>query len=1017
MAIVTNRFRGSTTRAAAKSLAVLPTRDRPDSYTVAPTMDSRPDAPLDAPLDAPDATVSRHASSRIEDEAAESIAHHRSAERFRDLIASAPVGQAVYSLGGTLIEVNQAWASLLGYEVDEVLGTPAARYVHLDDRAHVIDRAPALIKGEIDHLFEERRLVRRDGTSVWVSSTITVERDSQGRAALFHSLIIDINERKLAEGALRESEARYRAVIDSMHDGLVVFGAGEVLTANASAARILRLVPEHLTFEALAALEVVDENGDPMPLDDRPAGVAYRSGEPIYDLIQGIDDEAGERRWFLTNAVPLFHEDDGSPYAVALSFTDVTERKVAEDALRANETRFRTLAESLSVGVFQADSDGAITYANPRWTEITDIGLDQVSDPATVKIIHPDDRGRLLDDLTTAFREHRPYNVRYRIRARDGTTRWLSGHGARIHDPDTGAPTGIVGSIEDVTPLMVAQEQTTRLANIVESTSDLVAIVDWTSGLLVYLNRSARELFGYVGSSISEIHHLALFTDDARAILRDGLEPTLRSGEVWSGELPMKAADGTTVLVWQTIAADRHPDGTIYQVSAVGRDVTARRRFELDLAWQATHDPHTGLPNRALLLDHLELGLARAGRDERLVALYFLDLDRFKQVNDTLGHEAGDLLLKQAAERITAVLRPSDTVARIGGDEFVVLAEDVESEQHAIEIGQRVADSIDSAAFDLGDRVFEITASIGIAISRGQDAHPESLLRDADAAMYRAKDLGRARLEVFDETMREQAERRHDLANQLAIGIEQDAITVYYQPCVDLVTGEIRAVEALARWTHPDRGVLSPYDFIGLAEDTGLIVGLGLTVLSKACHQARQWEEIYGPGAPDVHVNLSARQLTAQNLPTLVEGVLAGTGLDPSRLCLEITESVLMDDAASAIDTLWALKAIGVSLAIDDFGTGYSSLSYLRRFPVDVLKVDQSFVAGLGRDSEDAAIVAAILNLAASLELSAIAEGVENEEQLQHLRELGCAAAQGFWFAEPGPAEAIEPLFGMAFPI
>ncbi len=976
-------------------------------------MDSRPDAPLPALPHVAVADAPRH----LDEVAAETLAQQRSADRFRDLIASAPVGQAVYTLSGNLIEVNQAWASLLGYEIAEVLGTAAIGHVYPADRDQVLERAPALIKGEIDHLFDERRLVRRDGSPVWVSSTITIERDTDGRAALFHSLIIDINERKLAEEALRESEARYRAVIDSMHDGLIIFGGGEVLSANASAARILRIPASKLTFDDLGALPVVDENGLAMPVETRPAGVAFRSGVPIYDTIQGLDDADGERRWFLTNAVPLFHEHDSKPYAVALSFTDITERKVAEDALRANETRFRTLAESLSVGVFQADPDGAITYANPRWTEITDVDLDQVKDPKTVRIIHPEDRDRLLSDLTTAFREQRPYNVRYRIQTRDGSTRWLSGHGARIYDPETGEPTAIVGSIEDVTPLMAAQEQTTRLANIVETTSDLVAIVDWVSGRLIYLNRAARELFGHRDSNVAEIHHLGLFADEAVEILRDGLEPALRAGEVWSGELPMRAADGSTVLVWQTIAADRHPDGRIYQVSAVGRDVTARRRFEQDLAWQATHDPHTGLPNRALLLDHLELGLARAGRDGGLVALFFLDLDRFKQVNDTLGHDAGDMLLKQAAERITAVLRPSDTVARIGGDEFVVLAEEVEDEQHAIDIGQRVADAIDSAPFELDDRAFEITASIGIAIARGQDAHPESLLRDADAAMYRAKDRGRARLEVFDEGMREQAERRHDLANQLAAAIEDGAITVYYQPCVDLLSGEIRAVEALARWVHPERGVLSPYDFIGLAEDTGLIVGLGLNVLSQACYQARRWEEHFGPGAPRVHVNLSARQLTAHNLPTLVEGVLSGTGLHPGRLCLEITESVLMDDAASAIDTLWALKAIGVTLAIDDFGTGYSSLSYLRRFPVDVLKVDQSFVAGLGQDSEDAAIVAAILNLATSLDLAAIAEGVENHDQLLHLRELGCESAQGFWFAEPGPPEQIEKLFGLAFPL
>jgi len=818
------------------------------------------------------------------------------------------------------------------------------------------------------------------------------------------------------EAALRDSEARYRAVIDSLHDGLIVHTADTVLAANASAARILGVPFEQLLDSAnLLDLAVFDESGVYVNVEDRPSVKVFMTGEPSYDVVQGIDTPAGERRWFLANAIPLRHPGEDTPYAVALSFADITDRKAVQDALRASEIRFRTLADSLPVGIFQANTDGLIDYANPRWLEITGIEPDHLTDPETIGIVHPDDRAKVLDAFSTAFAERRPYHVQYRINMPDGTVRWLSGRGSRTYEPTSGEATGMVGSIEDVTPLIDAQEQTVRLAGIVESTSDLVGIVDWNSGKLIYLNRSARELFGYIDADVSTVHHLDLFTPEAGDIVRESLSPTIRRGETWSGELPMVAADGSVVHVWQSLAADRTADGAIYQISAVGRDVTERRRFEEDLAWQATHDSHTGLPNRALLLDHLELGLARARRDGSLVALLFLDLDRFKQVNDTLGHDAGDDLLAQAAARISAVLRPTDTVARIGGDEFVVLAEEVDDEDHAMAIGQRVATAIDHEPFVLGDQSLDVTASIGIVVSHGHEAHPEALLRDADAAMYRAKDLGRARLEVFDEGMRERAERRNELADQLATGIEHDNIAVYYQPCVDLETGHITAVEALARWTHPDRGVLSPYEFIALAEETGLIVGLGLAVLSKACHQAREWEERFGTDAPRVHVNLSARQLQTRNLPTLVEGVLAGTRLSPGKLCLEITESVLMDDAAAVIDTLWALKAIGVSLAIDDFGTGYSSLSYLRRFPVDVLKVDQSFVDGLGPDPEDSAIVAAIINLAASLELDAVAEGVETVEQLERLRALGCNSAQGFLFAEPRPSGEIEHLFGTAF--
>jgi diguanylate cyclase (GGDEF)-like protein len=385
-------------------------------------------------------------------------------------------------------------------------------------------------------------------------------------------------------------------------------------------------------------------------------------------------------------------------------------------------------------------------------------------------------------------------------------------------------------------------------------------------------------------------------------------------------------------------------------------------------------------------------------------------------VNDLHGHDAGDELLAQTARLIQEVVRPSDTVARLGGDEFVILCDDVDDEEHAVAVAHRVAAAIESSPYYIGNTNLAISASIGIAMANGGAGHPEALLRDADAAMYRAKDLGRARLEIYDETMRRRSAHRLELSEQLAEGIELGDIVVRFQPGVDTRTGRVTCVEALARWQHPTRGLLAPSEFIGLAEETGLIVGLGLRVLSTACEHGRRWEELYGPGAPRVHVNLSARQLTTSNLPVLVQGVLDGSGLTPRQLCLEITESVLMDDASAVIDTLWELKAIGVMLAIDDFGTGYSSLSYLRRFPVDVLKVDQSFVAGLGPDPEDSTIVAAIVNLANTLELEAIAEGVETSEQVERLLGLGCNLAQGYYFAEPAEPDQIAGMIERGFP-
>jgi diguanylate cyclase (GGDEF)-like protein/PAS domain S-box-containing protein len=561
-----------------------------------------------------------------------------------------------------------------------------------------------------------------------------------------------------------------------------------------------------------------------------------------------------------------------------------------------------------------------------------------------------------------------------------------------------------------------AQEETSRLADNVESTSDFVSIADLRTRKLVYLNRAARLALGLGDIDVRDLDAGDLYTPMSAERVRNEAEPRLLAGQGWSGELEMRRPDGEPMQVWLTFSPGRDADDEIRWVSALGRDVTERRRLEARLAHQATHDPLTNLPNRTRLLQLLEDAFDNADPDS-LISLLFLDLDRFKQVNDTYGHDTGDLLLAQVADRIRAVLRPSDTVARLGGDEFVILCEDIVDEAHALGVAKRIASAIEGRPFVLGDVELPVTSSVGVAISSLADAHSEALLRDADAAMYRAKDQGRARLELFDDAMRRRNALRLELTDQLADGLERGEIRVHYQPCVDLRTGHTIAMEALARWQHPERGLLNPKEFIGLAEETGLIVGLGLAVLTAACEQGARWEAELGERAPRIHVNLSPRQILAPNLPALVRGVLERTDLDPRRLCLEITESVLMDDTDVAVSTLSSLKRLGVGLAIDDFGTGYSSLSYLRRFPVDVLKIDGSFVETLGPDPADSAFVGAIVNLAHSLGLEAIAEGVETQEQLARLRLLGCQGAQGYYFAPPRPAEALDVMVRTAFPL
>ncbi len=427
---------------------------------------------------------------------------------------------------------------------------------------------------------------------------------------------------------------------------------------------------------------------------------------------------------------------------------------------------------------------------------------------------------------------------------------------------------------------------------------------------------------------------------------------------------------------------------------------------------QLLRDPLTGLPSRLLYLNNLKLALERLGRGpNRSVAVLFLDLDRFKVINDSLGHGEGDELLVAVAERVGHSLRRHETLARFGGDEFVILCEDIFDDEDAVAVAERVLKAF-SLPFSLAHGETMAAASIGISVTSDPDQDPDDLIRDADAAMYRAKGAGGARVVLFDEVTRERALARLHNENAIRKAIEREEFRVFFQPEVSIDGDHIIGMEALVRWQHPERGLLGPGEFISLAEETGLIVPLGTWVLRDACRRAVEWQRTRPVHQPlTLRVNVSARQLAQDDLRDIVSGVIQETGIDPGLLCLEVTESVLIEDPESSIRTLTELKQLGVKIAIDDFGTGYSSLEYLRRLPVDCVKVDRSFVRGLPENEEDVAIVNAVIELGHALKLSVTAEGVETAEQLGNLQNAGCDTAQGFLFYRPEPPEEVAKLF------
>ncbi len=468
------------------------------------------------------------------------------------------------------------------------------------------------------------------------------------------------------------------------------------------------------------------------------------------------------------------------------------------------------------------------------------------------------------------------------------------------------------------------------------------------------------------------------------------------------------------------------PDGSIRWLRSQGRvepfglratarmcgtaqDITEQKSADDALAHQALHDPLTGLPNRTLLLDRLDQALAKLGRKPSSVGVLFIDIDRFKVINDSLGHPAGDEMLMAMSHRLQGALRLGDTLARFGGDEFAILCEDLAGEADALEIADRIGEAM-SQPLSWGDGELVVTVSTGIALASSPLVSAVSLLRDADAAMYRAKEDGRARSAVFAASMHAKAVGRLDTEVALRRAISTGELETHYQPIVELPSRKLIGMEALVRWRHPTRGLIGPDQFIGIAEETGLIVPLGEWVLRDAINQTRTWQQRPGCSDLKIAVNLSAAQINHPNLVETVAAILAETGFPRQCLQLEITESVLMRDAPAAVKILEALKSLGAGLSVDDFGTGYSSLSYLKRFPVDVLKIDRSFVDGLGDDPEDSAIVRAIVSLSGALNLTTVAEGVETDLQLQNLIDLDCRFAQGYYLARPAPAADLDDL-------
>jgi diguanylate cyclase (GGDEF)-like protein/PAS domain S-box-containing protein len=757
--------------------------------------------------------------------------------------------------------------------------------------------------------------------------------------------------------------------------------------------------------------------------------------------------------------ISLWVSEEGGPSYNAL-VTDVTEQSRAEESMRRSEERFRAVFEGATFGIAMLDLQDRIVAANAALQRLLGFGADQLLGVARWKLADPEEGQDDAPERTALLAGRRnSLEAERRFRTRDGRPVWLRIKSSLVRD-GAGNPDFVVEMFEDVTHRRHSEEElrglTVQLLGLIAAAANQAATVD--EALRICVMHVCEKLDWPVGHALltaedgALIPTLAWHMKDPERYARfqtetmaDRFVPSRGfPGRMLVTGRPMWIADvasqtdtpradaareaglragfsfpivfGTDVVggleFFTSDAAELDPrfEDALASIGAQLGQVIFRKRMEAEMVYHALHDPLTSLPNRMLFMDRLTHAMARLDRTTKPLALLFIDVDDFKEVNDLLGHAAGDQLLVTLAQRVRSVLRPGDTVARHAGDEFTVLCEGVSGEAEAVMIAERIAEAV-RAPFVLKDVERHVGVSIGIALTGDDEAVPDALIRDADVAMYRAKQEGGGRHVMFDEPLRVQVRGRRHRERALKRAIDLGQLRLLYQPGVSLRGEAIEGIEALVRWQHPERGLLTPEEIIPIAEETGLIVPLGQWVLEQACAQAARWREaLPSHRRIPLWVNLSSRQLLDGSLPRHVEQVLARTGLEPASLCLEITESVLLDDTDAAIRELQALRALGVCLAIDDFGTGYSALGYLRRFPIVNLKLDRSFVGDLGLDPQATAIARGVVSLAHSLGLTVVAEGVETATQLEQLRSVDCDWGQGFFFARPQTADDLQQM-------
>ncbi len=932
----------------------------------------------------------------------------KSEARFRSLVQNSSDFTFVIRRDGTLEYASPSVQRLLGSEPDQFLDQSPLALVHPDDQALVAQRLNGFMRGEHSDRPIEYRVRQASGNWIWFEAIAnTMLDDPAVRGIVVNAR--DITERKLAEEAQLRSEERLRLALEAANMATwdMDLATGEIVRSDGMAS-LFGLSLDTIINPTTDLFEHIHpEDREVLPEMDRRH---LELGEPL-DATFRVVLQDGEIRWIRERG-GLRPEPDGVPRRMLGVTADVTSQKRFEERLQDAESRFRTLVEQIPAVTYVAKvvpdhKNQQKTYVSPQIESLLGYTCDEwISDPDLwANSVHPDDVARAARAGEAAYSVGR-FQLTARITAKDGRQLWIRDESVRVGVAEDGDELW-QGLMFDVSEEKRVDEETRFQAELLAQVPAAVVRTD-PDGVITHWNRSAEALYGWsraeaVGRSIIDL----LGPDNSQAI-RASWPKEITDQPARLEEYTVRRKDGSKVSIHAsaTPVVDEH--GKVTGIVGVSVDLTERKAMEARLVQMAYYDAVTGLANRTLFMEKLQEVLKHLPMGGG-IAVLFMDLDHFKVVNDSLGHNAGDELLEMVGDRLSKAIRPGDTLARFGGDEFAVLCESVVELDTASAVATRLLSKLDKPFVIQGREVF-ISGSVGITIATQRRVSANELLRESDVAMYEAKALGRGQSACFDPAANERAMRRLASETDLRHAVDRGDFELHYQPIVSLDTGFVHGLEALVRWRHPIRGLVPPAEFISLAEETGLIVPIGAWVLEEACREAVIWRGIRPDCPPVVAVNLSPRQLRGGDFDRTLWRALSETGLPPELLNLEMTELALAEDPLATRHFLNLLKSIGVQLALDDFGTGYSSLGRIHQLPIDVVKIDRSFISGLGTDRSSFAILKAVTMLAHDLGLIVTAEGIETNLQRRIVTEVGCDRGQGYLFARPVLANEVSSL-------